>query len=93
MKSILNMCMFLCFFAHKNIIFVLPAKQKQDIYCFSGVCVVGSGVNFCRVFAFRSFFSETIRARALKLGLCIHLEELRSILRSILSLDLLFTVH
>ena len=29
----------------------------------------------------------------MKLGSCIHLEELRSILRSILSLDLLFTVH
>ena len=29
----------------------------------------------------------------MKLGSCIHLEELRSILRSILSLVLLFTVH
>ena len=33
-------------------------------------------------------FSETIRARAMKLGLCIHLEEC-----SILRRDLLFTVH
>ena len=40
-------------------------------------------------------FSETIRAKAMKLGSCIHvhLEELRSTLRSILRLDLLFTVH
>ena len=29
-------------------------------------------------------FSETIKARAMKLGSCIHLEELRSTLRSIL---------
>ena len=36
---------------------------------------------------------ETIRARAMKLGSCIHLEELRSTLHSILRLDLLFTVH
>ena len=35
-------------------------------------------------------FSETIRARAMKLGSCIHLEKLRSTLRSILRLDLLF---
>ena len=47
----------------------------------------------CRVFAFRSFFSETIRAKAMKHGSCIHLEELRSTLCSILRLDLLFTVH
>ena len=32
-------------------------------------------------------------ARAMNLGSCIHLEEKRSILHSILSLDLLFTVH
>ena len=38
-------------------------------------------------------FSETKRARAMKLGSCIHLEELRSTLCSILRLDLLFTVH
>ena len=44
-------------------------------------------------FAFRSFFSESRRARAMKLGSCIHLEELRTTLRSILSLDLLFMVH
>ena len=31
--------------------------------------------------------------RAMKLGSCIHLEEVRSTMRSILSLDLLFTVH
>ena len=37
-------------------------------------------------------FSETIRARAMKLGSCIHLEGLRSTLCSILRLDLLFTV-
>ena len=36
---------------------------------------------------------ETIRARAMKFGSCIHLEELRSILCSIWTLDLLFTVH
>ena len=49
--------------------------------------------DFYRVFLFRSFFSETIRARAMKLGSCIHLEELRSTLCSILSLDILFMVH
>ena len=38
-------------------------------------------------------FSETIRARAMKLGSCIHLEEVRSTLCSILRLDLLFTIH
>ena len=42
--------------------------------------------NFC----IYVIFSVTIRARAMKLGLCIHLEELRSTLRSILSPDLLF---
>ena len=35
-------------------VFVSPAKQRRDMYCFSGVVVV-VGVNFCRVFAFRSF--------------------------------------
>ena len=46
------------------------------MYCFSGVAVGGGiGVNFCQFFAFRSFFSETIRARAMTLGSCIHLEE------------------
>ena len=34
-----------------------------------------------------------IRARAMKLGSCIHLEELRLTVCSILRLDLLFTVH
>ena len=38
-------------------------------------------------------FSETIRARAIKFGLCVHLEVLRLTLCSILRLDLLFTVH
>ena len=68
------------------------------MYCFSGggVVVGGGGgvvvggVNF---FVSRSFFSETIRARAMKLGSCIHLEELSSTLCSVLRLDLLFTVH
>ena len=32
-------------------------------------------VNFCPVFAFRSFSQKTIGARAMKLGSCIHLEE------------------
>ena len=44
----------------------------------------------CRVFA---FFSETIRARAMKLGSCIQPEQVRVTQNSILSLDLLFTVH
>ena len=35
-------------------------------------------------------FSEAVRARAMKLGSCIHLEKLRSTLCSILNLDLLF---
>ena len=65
------------------------------MYWFSGVVVGGGGdgVNFFRVFAFRSFFSETIRAKAMKLGACIYLEEFRSTLLSIVNLDLLFTVH
>ena len=37
-----------------------------------------------------SFVSETIRAKAMKLWSCIHLEELRSTLCSILRFDLLF---
>ena len=37
--------------------------------------------------------SETNKARAMKLGSCVHLEELRSTLRLISRLDLLFTVH
>ena len=37
--------------------------------------------------------AETIRARAMKHGSCIHIEELRSTLCSILRFDLLFTVH
>ena len=44
-------------------------------------------------FCVKVIFSETIRARAMKLGSCKHLEELRSTLRSIMRLDLLFTVH
>ena len=57
------------------------------MYCFSGVVnVVVVGVNF---FVFRFFFSEAIRARAMKLGSCMHLKELWSTLGSILSLDLL----
>ena len=68
------------------------------MYCFSGVVVVvvvvvggggGGGVN---IFVLGHFL-ETIRARAMKLGSCIHLEELRSTLCSVLRLDLLFTVH
>ena len=55
------------------------------MYCFSG-----GGVNF---FVFRSFSRKLIRARAMKLGSCMHLEELRSTLCSVLRLDLLFTVH
>ena len=55
----------------KMVIIVSPAKQKRDMYCFSGV--LGGGVNF--------------------FGSCLQLEELRSTLCSILSLDLLFTVH
>ena len=38
-------------------------------------------------------FSETIRARAMKLGSCIHLDEWSSKLPSILSLGLLLQVH
>ena len=38
-------------------------------------------------------FSETMRARAMKLRSCKHLDECSSKLPSILSLDLLFTVH
>ena len=64
------------------------------MYCFSGVVVVVviGDVNFVE-FLILGHFSETIKARAMQLGSCIHLEELWSILRSILSLDLLFTVH
>ena len=45
--------------------------------------------NVFQVFAFRSF-SQTIRAKAMKLGSCIHLEEQRSTQPSIFSLYLLF---
>ena len=64
--------------------------EARHMYCFSGGVIVVVGVNF---FVFRSFSSETIRARAMKLGSCIHLEELSSTLCSVLRLDLLFTVH
>ena len=65
--------------------------EARHMYCFSGVDVIGSGgVN---IFCVKVIFSETIRARAMKLGSCIHLEELRSTLIPILSLDLLFMVH
>ena len=51
--------------------FIVPhVKQKRDMYCF--FAVVDGGIHF---FVFRSFFSETRRARAMKLGSCIHLEE------------------
>ena len=79
--------------------FLSRLRSRSETYVLpSGVVVVvvvggGGGVNFCRVFAFRSFSQKTIRARAMKLGSCIYLEELSSILRSILNLDLLFTVH
>ena len=48
-----------------------------------------TNVEFC----VEVIFSETLRARAMKPGSCIHLEELRSTLCSILRLDLRFTVH
>ena len=58
--------------------------EARHMYYFSGVVVVvvvvGGGVNFL---VLRPFFSDTIRARAMKLGSCIHLEELRSTLCSI----------
>ena len=39
-----------------SVVFVSPAKQKRDIYCFSGIVGGGcGGVNFCWVYAFRSF--------------------------------------
>ena len=44
-----------------------------------------TNVKFCVLV----IFSETIRARAMKLGSCIHLEELRSTLCSILRFDIL----
>ena len=44
-------------------------------------------------FCVKVIFPETVRAGAMKLGSCIYLEELRSTLCLILSLDLLFTVH
>ena len=65
-------------------VFVSPAKQKQDI------CIAFPASSFFCVYI---IFSETIMARAMKLGSCIHLKELRSTLRSILSHVLLFTVH
>ena len=46
-----------------------------------------------KLFCVKVIFSETIRARAMKLGSCIHLKELRSTPCSVLTLDLLFTVH
>ena len=46
----------------------------------------------CRVFAFRSF-SRKLKARAMKHGSCIQLEQVRVTQHSVLSLDLLFTVH
>ena len=78
----------------KALVFCLACEAEARHMYFSGggvvvVIVVGGGVNF---FVFRSF-SETIRARAMKLGSCIHLEELWSTLCSVLRLDLLFTVH
>ena len=44
-------------------------------------------------FFFLVNFSEILRARAMKLGSCIHLEVLRSTLSSLMRLDLLFIVH
>ena len=66
--------------------------EARHMYCFSGcgVVVVVGGINFFCVYV---IFSETIRARAMKLGSCIHLEELRTTLCSVLRLDLLLTVH
>ena len=68
--------------------------EARHMYCFSGVVVVvvggGGGVNFLLSFC---IFSGTIRSRAMELGSCIHLEEIKSTLCSILSLDLHFTVH
>ena len=47
-------------------------------------------VNFCQVFAIRSFSQKLF---GLDLGSCIHLDDCSPTLLSILSLDLLFTVH
>ena len=49
--------------ANSKIIFVSPAKQKRDI------CIAFQASSLSVI------FSETIRARAMKLGSCIHLEE------------------
>ena len=63
--------------------------EARHMYCFSGIGVISGGVNFLCL----GHFLRTIRARAIKLWSCIHLEELRSTLCSVLRLDLLFTVH
>ena len=61
--------------------------EARHMYCFSGVVgISGGGVNFL---CLGHFF----RARAMNVGSCIHLEELKSTLCSILRLDLLFKVH
>ena len=68
--------------------FVSPAKQKRDI-CITFPAASSSALTFLCL----GIFSETVRARVMKLGSCIHLEQLRSTLCSILRLDLLLTVH
>ena len=52
----------------------LPSRSETYLLLFS-VVVGGGGVNFYRVSVFRTFFSETIMAKAMKLGSCIHLDE------------------
>ena len=74
---------------------VSPGKQKRDI-CIAFPVLSSATVSAAfrrKLLTSFCIFSETIRARAMKLGSCIHLEELKSTLCSIFSLDLLFMVH
>ena len=52
--------------------------EARHMYCFSGVVVVVGGVNFFEFLHLGHFFSETIRARGMKLGSRIHLDECSS---------------
>ena len=81
--------------ASAEILFVSPAKQKRDIVLLfrHRRCCLRRRCKLLLSFCVQVIFSETIRAGAMKPGSCIHLEELRSLLHSIVSFDLLFTVH
>ena len=83
-------------FSDVVVVFVSPAnRSKTYVLLFRCHCrwLQRRLYKLLSSFCVKVIFSETVRARAMNLGSCIHLDECSSKPSSILILDLLFTVH